>query len=115
MHRHAQGMAVWQWSLPVGFFHGQVQDAQVSRMLFKQCSSVFHRILARRAGQLVDQRLHDESRMTVPHRAQPQHTDAGLRRVKINLMVGHSRQVGTVCHAFDRGFIDAVLDHGRFE
>ncbi|MNL25942.1 hypothetical protein D3C87_1474440 [compost metagenome] len=79
MHRHAQGMAVRQRRFPIGFFHRKVQHAQVSRMLLEQCPPVLHRVFARRAGQFIDQRFHDKRRMTVPHRPQPQHTDAGFR------------------------------------
>ena len=35
--------------------------------------------------------------------------------MQLNLMVGQPFEVGTVHHAFDRGLVDAVLDHRRFE
>ncbi|MNI61988.1 hypothetical protein D3C73_1172850 [compost metagenome] len=79
MHRHTQGMAVRQWRLPVGLLHREVQHTEMARMVLEQGAPIFHRILAGRRGQFIDQRLHDKRGVGVPHRTQPQHADAGLR------------------------------------
>ncbi|MNO78083.1 hypothetical protein D3C76_692100 [compost metagenome] len=115
MHRHAQGMAIGQRRLPVGLLHRQVQYAQMPRMRLEQRASIFHRVLAGRCGQLVNQRFHDEGGMGMSHRTQPQHADAGLGRMQLHLMIGQPLQIGTVRHALHGRLVDAVLDHGGFE
>jgi hypothetical protein len=85
------------------------------RMILEQGSSVLDRILAGRRGHFIDQRFHDESGVAMAHRAQPQHIDAGLRRMQIDLMIGQAFNVRAVGDTFDRRRVNAVLDHGFFQ
>ncbi|MNN12102.1 hypothetical protein D3C81_1250830 [compost metagenome] len=113
VHCHAQRMAIRQWCFPVSLFHRQIEHAQMPRMILEQGSSVLDRILARRRGHFIDQRFHDKTGMAMANRAQPQHIDARLRRMQIDLMIGQAFNVRTVGNAFDRGRVDAVFDHRR--
>ena len=67
VHRHAAEAALGQILAPLGLGGGQRQRVAVARMLGEQCQPVVDRVLARGAGELVDDDFGGKRRASRSH------------------------------------------------
>ena len=84
------------------------------RVVLQQRAAVLDGILAGGMRQFVDEALHHEAVDAVPHRAPPQHGNAGPGRMQVDTVRRRAQHIRRVRHAFGRGGVDAVLDHHGF-
>ena len=96
---------------PTGFFGGQVEDAQVARMVPEQPAPILQRVELRGPRQLVHEALHDEAGMRMADRTPPEDRDARLGGMQADPVVRDRLQVGGIGGAFDGRSVHALLDH----